>query len=118
MSVKIETLCFILFSAILLQTEAKTFKDFDYKVSDIHDLIKNNDLNCTDVISYFLERAIKYNPILHAITNFNNRALEEANKLDKYFFENNHKLIGRLHCIPILVKDNIDVAGEIFKRQN
>jgi len=37
-------------------------------------------------------------------------ARDEAKYLDEYYF-NNSKLIGKLHCIPTIVKDNIDIKG-------
>jgi aspartyl-tRNA(Asn)/glutamyl-tRNA(Gln) amidotransferase subunit A len=53
---------------------------------------------------------VRYNPNVNAIISINPKALSKAVELDNYFFKNN-KLSGKLHCIPIIVKDNIDVAG-------
>jgi Asp-tRNA(Asn)/Glu-tRNA(Gln) amidotransferase A subunit family amidase len=38
-------------------------------------------------------------------------AKTQANGQDEYFYKNNGKFIGKLHCVPILVNDNIDVNG-------
>lgn len=83
---------------------------FEFKISFIHDLILNKGVNCTDIIDYFLERAFTYNPKLNAIISFNPNAKAEALRQDAYFRENKTP-IGKLHCIPTLVKDNIDVSG-------
>ena len=85
--------------------------DFDFKVSEIHRLLRSKKWNCTDVIHYFLERSYTYNPLLNSIINYNPRVLAEALELDKYYYQNDQRFIGKLHCIPLLVKDNIDVKG-------
>lgn len=87
----------------------KDLKEFNVKT--IHRLIQEENWNCTDVVSFFLERAYIYNPKIRAIINFNPNAMVEAKKQDDFFYSNGKKLLGRLHCIPILVKDNIDVSG-------
>ena len=57
-----------------------------------------------------LERGYEYNPKIGAIINFNPNAMIEAKILDDYY-NKNKSFIGKLHCIPILVKDNIAVAN-------
>lgn len=88
-------------------------KQFQFKISYIHDLIFNKGLNCTQIIDYFLERALAYNPKLNAIIAFNPNARAEALKLDLDRAKTTHAraTVGKLHCIPTLIKDNIDVAG-------
>ena len=83
---------------------------FDFKVSAIQSLITSKKWNCTDVVKYFLDRTVRYNPNVNAIISLNPKAMQKAVELDNYFFKNN-KLSGKLHCIPVIVKDNIDVAG-------
>jgi Asp-tRNA(Asn)/Glu-tRNA(Gln) amidotransferase A subunit family amidase len=83
---------------------------FDFKVSSIQTLLKSKKWNCTDVIKYFLDRSTRYNNDIKALISLNPDALEEAVSLDDYFYSTN-KFMGRLHCIPVIVKDNIDVAG-------
>lgn len=83
---------------------------FEFKVSSIHKLIQNRNATCKDIIKYFLERAYKYNPKLNAIINFNSKAISEAIELDKAYCLN-EQFVGRLHCVPVIVKDNIDVKN-------
>ena len=66
---------------------------------------------CTDFIKMFLDRiqSIDSNRINSIIT-INKLAINEAKALDE-FYEKNAKFIGRLHCVPVLVKDNIDVKN-------
>jgi len=48
---------------------------------------------------------------MRAVINYNPKVFEEAVELDNFYKTNNNKLKGKLHCIPLLVKDNIDVRG-------
>ena len=82
----------------------------EFKVSAIHELLRKGGWNCTDVIDYFIKRAVTYNPIIKALINFNPKAQIEAYDLDKFYHEKN-VFKGQLHCIPLIIKDNIDVAG-------
>ncbi len=59
---------------------------------------------------FLFKRASTYNPKLNAFINFNPKAVQQAVELDEYY-EKNRAFVGKLHCVPIVVKDNIDVAG-------
>jgi amidase len=82
----------------------------EFKVSAIHELLEKGGWNCTDVVDYFVKRAVTYNPIIKALINFNPKAQIEAYDLDKFYHEK-RVFKGQLHCIPVIIKDNIDVAG-------
>lgn len=102
---KVFTLIAILFCfAIDLSKEQDNFK-----VSYIHSKIKAGK-KCSEIISYFLNRCRKYNSSLNALISYNPQAKADASKLDS-FYAKNKTLIGKLHCIPVIVKDNIDIAG-------
>lgn len=81
----------------------------EFKVSAIHELITNGGWNCTDIIAYFMKRAVTYNPIIRALINFNPKAQSEAYDLDRFYHEKK-VFKGQLHCIPLIIKDNVDVA--------
>jgi Asp-tRNA(Asn)/Glu-tRNA(Gln) amidotransferase A subunit family amidase len=81
-----------------------------FNIEGIHNLILTKRANCSQITNYFLQRSKNYNRIIKAIISYNPKAMEEAAQLDVYY-KTNHKLFGRLHCIPVLVKDNIDVKG-------
>src|SRR5262249_2022571 len=51
----------------------------------------------------------KKGPIVNCIITINPQALDEADKLDAAFKRSG--LVGPLHGIPVLVKDEIDAAG-------
>lgn len=86
-------------------------KEFNFKISEIHELIDSEGYNCSDIINYFLQRAYYYGPKLSAIINYNPNSIIEAISLDEFYYSNNKKKIGVLHCVPVLVKDNVDVKA-------
>lgn len=68
--------------------------------------------SCSEIIDIFLERIEKFEkgPLqLRALINVNPFAREEAAELDKHF-RRTGSLVGTLHCVPIVVGDNIDVV--------
>ncbi|KTD60111.1 amidase [Legionella sainthelensi] len=82
-------------------------------ISLIHTAINNNELTCEELINLYLERIKKYNlsavefaPI-NAFVEINQNVIDQARGLDK-IHSNKHQLMGPLHCIPIILKDNID----------
>lgn len=82
----------------------------EFSIKSIHTYIANGH-NCSQVIDYFLQRAYVYNPKLHALISFNSLAKSEALELDEYYWGSDRRMKGRLHCVPVLVKDNVDVKG-------
>lgn len=83
---------------------------FEYNVGSIKSLIRDSGYTCTDIIEYFLDRSYEYNSELNAVINYNSKAFDEAFKLDEYYARNK-TFKGELHCVPIIVKDNIDVSN-------
>lgn len=82
-------------------------------IASIHHAIHTHQMTCHDLISTYMERIKKYNlsvknraPI-NAWSELNPSALTQAHQLDTTFQKTN-KLSGSLHCIPIILKDNID----------
>ena len=52
----------------------------------------------------------KRGPLINALITVNPRALEEADRLDA-LLKTTGRPVGPLHGVPVIVKDNIDVAG-------
>jgi amidase len=65
------------------------------------------------VTEAYLDRIAAYDkrgPLINALVSVNPHALEEADRLDAVL-KATGKAVGPLHGIPVIVKDNIDVAG-------
>lgn len=92
-----------------------------FSIAAIHARIQSGEAKCSEIIDFFLDRAYAYNKNLNAIISFNPTARLDAKYLDEYF-ENMTRLqkhplppntgfIGKLHCVPTIIKDNIDIKG-------
>src|SRR3989442_708482 len=89
----------------LLRTQEAT-------ISDIHAAIRSKDLTCRQLVQMYLARIQAYDksgPALNAIVVVNPDALATADELDARFAQSG--FVGSLHCVPMLVKDNYDIAG-------
>uniref|UniRef100_A0A7D5KTE8 Amidase n=2 Tax=Natrinema halophilum TaxID=1699371 RepID=A0A7D5KTE8_9EURY len=70
------------------------------------------ELTCRDLVAEYLERIDAYDrdgPELSSIVTVADGALERAAELDEAF--NEHRTVGPLHGIPVLVKDQVETAG-------
>src|SRR2546429_9445775 len=66
------------------------------------------DLTCETLVRFYLERIDRFDqrgPALKAIISLNPGAIETARELDQRYREN-PGAVGRLHGIPVIVKDN------------
>ena len=111
-----------LFSAIVMQLlllsiafsePVSTFNLEETTIDSLHRAIKNKQINCKTIVTTYLTRIKKYNlsvktrtPI-NAITQINPSALDQAELLD-HFYLTHKELIGPLHCVTVILKDNID----------
>ena len=74
--------------------------------------MKAGDLTCHFLIQHYLDRIAAYDkqgPAVNSIISINPQALARADELDVEFAKRG--LIGPLHCIPVIVKDNFNTAG-------
>ena len=69
--------------------------------------LKRGDLTCNEVVGFYLQRLERLNPQLRAVITVNPQAMQDAARLDELPEEQR----GPLHGVPMLIKDNIDVAG-------
>lgn len=86
---------------------------FDLERLSIDQILKtvSENVSCVEITQYFLYRIRKYNPKINAIITVDERgALDQAERLDSYY-KKHKSFIGKLHCAPALVKDNILVKG-------
>ncbi len=105
-------------SAALAGSSRNNAKSISYDISNatiasIENAIKTRQTSCEGIIKSYLMRIEKYNldtsrgAAINAFTSLNPSVMSEAKQLDKSFRETG-KLVGPLHCVPIVVKDNID----------
>jgi Asp-tRNA(Asn)/Glu-tRNA(Gln) amidotransferase A subunit family amidase len=88
------------------------FDVLETSIAAIHAAYKSGDLTCHELVQKYLDRIAAYDkkgPAINAIISLNPRALEEADSLDAAFRKSG--LVGPLHGIPVVVKDQADAAG-------
>jgi len=81
-------------------------------IDDILDAISAREITCRQVVQMYLARIAAYDrqgPALNAIVVVNPNALTAADELDGRFADSG--FVGPLHCVPVIIKDNYDVAG-------
>ncbi|NKB47127.1 MAG: amidase, partial [Legionellales bacterium] len=82
-------------------------------INSIHGKLLSGDIDCRSLIEGYLDRIAHYDlntefgVPLNAFVTINPSVRDHANWLDDYY-QQHDKLMGPLHCIPIVVKDNID----------
>jgi len=89
------------------------FRVEETSIADIHAALKSGITSVRIITQAFIDRIEAYDrkgPALWAIIEVNPEALSDADVLDQYI-EKSGEFVGPLHGIPILVKDNYDVAG-------
>jgi amidase len=90
----------------------KPFEITETTIEQVHSAFKSGELTAHQLVQGYLDRIHAYDqqgPKLNAIITINAKALEEADRLDAEYRRSG--LVGPLHGIPILVKDEIDTAG-------
>src|ERR1044071_47183 len=82
-------------------------------IADLHSAYTSGRAKVRNAIQAYLDRIAAYDkkgPALGLVIALNPRALEEADALDAAMAKTG-KLVGPMHGIPVLAKDNYDVAG-------
>ena len=105
----------LLFSTVLASffsthtSHAQDFELLEATISDAHRAFESGQLTCHELTSQYLERIAAYDatgPTLNSIEIVNPNALQEADSLDARFSRTG--LTGPLHCIPVLLKDQVE----------
>jgi len=80
--------------------------------SEIVKKIKSGKLTAKETANAFIQRIQAVNPHINALNQFDaERILNDAGQADKAFHEKRAKSIGKLHGLPITIKDTCDVKG-------
>ena len=89
------------------------FRVDETTIDAVHSAIRARTLTCHALVAAYLRRIDAYDkrgPAINAITVVNPDALAIADSLDKRFAAT-RQLVGPLHCIPMIVKDNMQTIG-------
>ena len=89
-----------------------SFRVEEATIADVHGAMKAGRLTCRGLVEAYLARIAAYDkkgPQLNAINVVNPKALAEADALDARFKQKG--LVGPLHCVPAIVKDNFETVG-------
>lgn len=83
----------------------------DASISELTTAMEKGELTAVQLVQMYIDRINSYDKSLNlnSIISINSNALKEAEALDQLRAEG--KIKGKLHGIPIIVKDNYDVAG-------
>ncbi|WP_295803138.1 amidase [uncultured Microbulbifer sp.] len=76
--------------------------------SEIRAALENGTTTSELLVNRYTQQIQQLNDRLHAVTQLNPAAMQEAQRLDKMRREG--QVLGPLHGIPVLLKDNIDTA--------
>jgi len=93
-------------------SQAQSFQIMETSIDDIHAAFKAGRLTAHQLVQAYLDRIAAYDkkgPNINSIITLNTHALEEADRLDAAYKRSGP--VGPMHGIPVLVKDEIDVAG-------
>lgn len=94
-----------------VNTDKKDFCLHEATITSVHNAMKSGELTCRKLVEMYLARINAYDrlgPALNSIIMINPKALEIADELDKRFKTSG--LVGPLHGIPVLLKDNVDTG--------
>jgi amidase len=88
------------------------FEILETTIETIHAAYNSGELTCRELVQRYLERIQAYDkkgPAINALITVNSKALDQADQLDAAFKKSGP--VGPLHGIPVVVKDQADVAG-------
>ena len=76
-------------------------------VDEVRMQVKSGAVSCRHVVEDYRRLQTSLDPTLNAVVTWNDRVLTDADRLDRVPVWQR----GSLHCVPVIVKDNMDVAG-------
>ena len=81
-------------------------------IDELQEKVMTGELTYEALTIYYLERIKAYNDQVNAVSELNPNALESARALDQEFKAKG--LRSSLHGIPVMIKDNINIASDGF----
>src|SRR5205085_4385461 len=89
------------------------FRIEETTIDAVHAAMRAGRLTCRQLVEGYRRRIAAYDktgPAINAITVVNPDALATADSLDRRFAAT-RQLVGPLHCVPMIVKDNFQTIG-------
>lgn len=83
-------------------------------IADVHAAYREGRISVRQMVQAHLDRIEAYDrrgPYLNSLVNVNPKALEAADRLDAQLAKTPGKFTGALFGIPVIIKDNLDMAG-------
>jgi len=111
MSVRVFAVALLAGGSLGAQT-VPLFEVEEATIAQIHDAMRDRRLTCRGLVDAYIRRINAYDkngPAINAIVTINPGALQEADEMDHRFAQSG--LIGPLHCVPMIVKDNFETKG-------
>lgn len=102
----------VLTATLVAAGASRTFVVEEATIGQVHAAFRTGALTCEALVASYLARIERFDrqgPALNAIASVNPQARQEAARLDREF--QTRGLTGPLHCVPIILKDNILTAG-------
>ena len=104
----------MLFVPVLVATAQgpAPFQVYEATIAQTQSELATKRLTCRGLVEQYLRRIDAYDkkgPALNALVEINQRALEQADDLDRRFRTSGP--VGALHCVPMIVKDNFETVG-------
>ena len=90
-----------------------SFSFTEATIAEVHGAIRRRTMTCRAIVAAYLDRIDRYDkrgPAINAIVVTNPNALAIADSLDRRYAAT-RTLVGPMHCIPVIVKDNFETAG-------
>jgi Asp-tRNA(Asn)/Glu-tRNA(Gln) amidotransferase A subunit family amidase len=106
------TTAYFIQSSLPVQSAAASFDVMETTIEDVHKAYSSGQLSARQLTQMYLDRIEAYDkdgPKINCVITVNPKALEEADALDAAFKKSG--FVGPLHGIPVVFKDQMDVAG-------
>ena len=97
--------------ALSAQADRSSFEVLEASIDDVQAALISHRVTCHQLVDQYLSRIDAFNrrgPNLNAVETANRNALDDASRLDRLEATSNR---GPLHCVPILVKDELNTSG-------
>ena len=90
-------------------SSTKAFEVHEATITQVHAAMMSGKLTCRDLVATYLKRIETFDKTINSIVLVNPDALRQAAELDTRFAQSG--LSGPLHCVPMIVKDNMETKG-------